>query len=1260
MNDRAWQLWIDTGGTFTDCIAFDPGGHRKRVKVLSSSALRGEIKEKLQGNRYLIDQEWNAPNNFITGFRFRLLQDNVEAEVTGFDAMQSTLTLNRELILDDTGPASFEVVTGEEAPVLAARLVTQTPAGEELPPIHMRLATTKGTNALLERKGKPTVLFVSKGYRDLLEIGTQQRPDLFSLNVEKPKQLYHSVIEVDGRIDAEGIELVPLNTDSCNDRVDKLIGQGIRSAAVAFMHSYQNPDHEQKIKEWLRKKGFTHISVSSDLIRFIRIIPRAETTLVNAYLAPLIDQYLESVDTANTAGKLFVMTSAGGLTPAGRYNPKDSLLSGPAGGVVGAATSGKLDGYERVISFDMGGTSTDVARYDGLYEYLFEHRVGEAHLVAPALSIETVAAGGGSVCIFDGHKLCVGPESAGAYPGPACYGAGGPLTITDVNLLLGRLDPKNFHIPVVPGEARLKLDYIIESIQEKTKKEVDRQSVLTGFLNIANERMADAIRKISIRKGYDTHEYALVAFGGAGAQHACAIAGQLNMDSVLIPDNAGLLSANGLGHAVLEEFAEKQILKPLESVEKSLDDTFKRLIQDALIKLRESVDAEPGNTEVRRKIVSMRFEGQENTLEIEYHRDKNLTELFKKTYTDRFGHWVTERKIEVESIRVIASTKSGLHAITADNESPGTPDILFRKKIWFDGGMVQAPVYDRTDFKTGHRIEGPALILDPHSTIVVEPGWNGSITSNQTIELKWEGGNRSQDTGSNPEEVMLELFTNRFSSIAGEMGEMLQRTALSVNVKDRLDFSCALFNTVGELVVNAPHIPVHLGALGLCVRRLMETIEMKPGDVVVTNHPDFGGAHLPDVTVVTPVFTDKRRLIGFAASRAHHAEIGGTYPGSMPPDATSLIEEGVVIPPMHLIRKGEGRWEEIRDHLLSARFPTRDIEENMADLRAAVAANHRGAGALRNLAVNHGLGTVKHYMQLLREHASSKMRDTLRHIPNGVYESEELLDDGTPLKVVLSVEDEAVKIDFTGTGDLHKGNLNATPAIVNSVVMYVLRLLIGEPLPLNEGIMEPVEMVLPACLLNPVFDDDPAKCPAVVGGNVEVSQRLVDTLLKPFERVACSQGTMNNVLFGNDSFGYYETVGGGTGAGPDFNGADAVHHHMTNTRGTDPEILEFRYPVRLDRYAVRQGSGGEGRHTGGSGIIREMTFLEPVRLTVLTQHRKEKPYGLCGGRPGKTGEQWVIYSDTNKEKLESTDGRGLEKGDRFILKTPGGGGFGKP
>jgi 5-oxoprolinase (ATP-hydrolysing) len=790
--------------------------------------------------------------------------------------------------------------------------------------------------------------------------------------------------------------------------------------------------------------------------------------------------------------------------------------------------------------------------------------------------------------------------------------------------------------------------------------------------------MAQAIRKISIQKGFDPSEYTLVAFGGAGAQHALAIAAKLNISTVLVPSDAGLLSACGLQQAAIEKITSRQILKTVDAVRSDLQKMFDDLETEAIDKLKEQgVDEEM--IQVSRKQLYLRLKGQDNSLEIDWKGAEKITEKFEQDYRKQYGHWVEERDIEIEAIRVTASEiKTDNTAISPERAAiKSRADSKVKTAILHNQIWHSSPMFHRDEIETGTAISGPALILDPYSTTIIEPGWEGQllddgtwIIQSTTQGLETFGG---LGTENRPEAVQLQLYTNRFRSVADQMGEMLRKTALSVNIKERLDYSCALLDADGYLVVNAPHIPVHLGAMGTCVRTLIESLKqgtlqefkthgglkLEEGDVLITNHPGYGGSHLPDVTVVTPVFYDGKR-IGFVASRAHHAEIGGKRPGSMPPDAGSLAEEGAVIPPSFLAKKEEFDWLGIRTILQFGPWPSRSVEDNMADIQAAVAANHRGANELIKLADTFGAGEVTRYMNRLKLYASARMRQTLKNIPDGIYKSEEKMDDGSVLNATCSVHDDSMQIDFSGSSDVHPGNLNANPSIVNSVIMYVLRLMVNEPLPLNDGLLEPVKVIIPEGILNPPFPNDPAECPAVVGGNIETSQRLADTLLKAFGLAACSYGTMNNVLFGNEYFGYYETVGGGTGAGDGFHGADAVHQHMTNTRAADPEVLEHRYPVRLDRYAIREGSGGDGRWRGGNGIIREMTFLEPVSLSVLAQHRTVSPYGLEGGKPGARGNQWISKEDGTKKELKWRDGDDLVKRDRFTLHTPGGGGFGKP
>jgi 5-oxoprolinase (ATP-hydrolysing) len=1259
--NQNWQVWIDTGGTFTDCLAYSPGGDLKKCKVLSNGALRGSILEIVDENTLKIDENWDAPDQFVKDFTFRLLrEDHPGIVVESYDSEKHTLQLSKSLNESNLTGRPFELNSGYEAPILAVRLVTQTTYNETLPPLQMRLATTKGTNALLEHKGVPLAFFVTKGFKDLLIIGNQQRPDLFTLNVQKPAPLYKNVVEVSERLNADGSILHSMGIESLRKQAKFIRDQGVTTAAVCFMHSYKNTEHEQQAKKILKDAGFDHISCSSDLAPFINILLRAETTVTNAYLAPVIDQYLNDVQAELHDSSLHIMTSAGGLVQSNDYHAKDSLLSGPAGGVVGASQSGKASGLSKIITFDMGGTSTDVSRFDGDFEYQFEHDVGDAHLVAPALSIETVAAGGGSVCSYDGFKLSVGPESAGAYPGPACYGAGGPLSITDVNLLLGHLDPSRFGIPVHIEHAKSKMKEIVDHVTEKEGYEVADEEILTGFLDIANERMADAIRKISLRKGYDPKQYAMVGFGGAGGQHVCGVAERLGISSIILPDNAGLLSAYGLGQAVIERFSQQQILKSLEDVRDNLSDIIERLKNDAFSKIKNEGYA-GDEIKLRRIIINMRFEGQESTLPIDINGNNwdQLLPEFKERYTTIYGHWVENRTIEVESIRVVSSVQQETREKSTTRTENYSPEPHHHIPAFFEKDWLDAPVYYRELLKPGAEIDGPALVLDRHSTTVVDPGWNVRMNGQNALMLEKIGNQNNSDFTDNPEAVNLELFTNRFTAIASEMGEMLQRTALSVNVKERLDFSCALLDPDGALVVNAPHIPVHLGALGLCVRRVKEVIPMKPGDTIITNHPAYGGSHLPDITVITPVFLGNEELVGYVASRAHHAEVGGTRPGSMPPQAKNLAEEGVVISPTYLVRQGKPQWEAIRKLFADAPWPSRTIEDNMADLNAALAANNRGVHSLQQLCEKEGTDKTHYYMRQLKSYAEKRMRQTLQNIPDGMYKAVEELDDGTSLVSTIHIRKDEAIIDFTGTGRTHSGNLNATPAIVNSVIIYVLRLLVNEPLPLNEGLMKPISLHIPTGILSPRFEPDPRNCPAVVGGNTETSQRLVDTLLKAFKRAGCSQGTMNNVLFGNNSFGYYETVCGGVGAGPDFDGARAVHQHMTNTRITDAEIMEYRYPVRLERFEVRPDSGGKGKHRGGDGVIREITFLEPVSLSVLTQHRRVAPYGMEGGDDGKPGEQYIIRKNGERENLDYIDGSDLLENDRFILKTPGGGGYGQ-
>lgn len=1307
-NNTPWKFCIDTGGTFTDCIATTPDGEILRCKVLSSSAIRGIAQPVGEPGGIRLHTEFSLPDNFFKGYRFRLLSNpDTIYRITGSGQEASIIITDNPVQFEADKSEPFEILSSEEAPVFAARLITGTPLNEPLPPIEMRLATTKGTNALLERRGGKTLMLVTEGYKDLLKIRNQQRPELFALNIEKPEPYYSYIIEVPERLNADGTVLKPIDIDQLRKRVEPVIID-FDAAGICLMHSYLNPEHELEIEKLLQELGVKRISRSSDLSKTIRIVPRAIATDVNAFLSPVMEQYLDRIRTVIRDSSLRVMTSAGHLAEANSYKPKDGLLSGPAGGVIGAAAIGGrvtssdpqsfnsekdqnfhdssivdkenfagLGEGTKIISFDMGGTSTDVARYDGSIETIYEHTVGDALISAPAVDIETVAAGGGSVCAFDGISLIVGPESAGADPGPACYGRGGPLTITDVNLLSGRLHTANFHISILPDAAEVAFQKIEQEINRGRDEPLNRKQILEGFLDIANERMAQAIRKISIQKGFDPADYTLVAFGGAGAQHAIAVAEKLGIGNLLVPSDAGLLSAYGLQQAKLEQIATAQVLKPLNESESSLPHLFQKTEKEATDGLIDQ-GALDGQIDVVSRLLSLRLKGQDTSLEIEWDEKSDINKQFEEAYRKSYGHWIDDREIELEAIRVKVSENSGGNAAAAADSKtkPGTVSEPVDQPFTDSFGNI----FRSESIRAGDRLTGPSLVLNSYSTTVIEKGWKGTLLEDGTwlIQPTQKSESSEKLAKERSEAVNLQLFTNRFRSVADQMGEMLRRISMSVNVKERLDYSCALLDTDGYLVVNAPHIPVHLGAMGTCVRSIISytqnlqgllTVEkirsikkdlggfqFEEGDVLITNHPAFGGSHLPDVTVVTPVFFDGKR-IGFVASRAHHAEIGGKRPGSMPPDAMNLAEEGVVIPPIFLAKKGKYNWNEIENLLKENRWPSRSPEENLADIRAAVAANHRGAEELKSLANRFGEQEVTSYMKKLKKYAEGRMRATLGSIKDGTYEAEEKLDDGSILKAKCTVDGDFITFDFTGTSPVHPGNLNANPSIVNSVIIYLLRLMVDEPLPLNDGLFEPVKIILPKCMLNPAFPDDPEECPAVVGGNIETSQRLTDTLQKAFGLAACSYGTMNNVLFGNETFGYYETVAGGTGAGDRFHGADAVHQHMTNTRAADPEILEQRYPVRLDRYAIRHGSGGQGKWYGGNGIIRELTFLEPVSLSVLAQHRVVPPYGLNGGNDGLTGVHYIERKNGTKKELRWRDGAELEIGDRFILHTPGGGGF---
>ncbi len=1245
-----WSIHIDTGGTFTDCIATDPEGRFQRMKILSNSSLRGQLISSTGNCTYQLNVKLPVSQDIFEGYHFKFLDGEKGIEIISLDPATGILTTKYPL---ERSSGPFEIVSPEEVPLFAARLFTGTRLSEELPPIHLRLGTTRGTNALLEKKGAPVVLIITKGFRDMLLIGNQQRPDLFALNIVTSEPLYSYVLEIEERMDVNGEILNPVQEQDLEEMAMKLSSLPFSSRelsiAISLMHSYRNGEHEKIILEFLVKKGFSNISCSSDISPSAKYLERTETTVVNAYLKPLMDSYLENLDLAISSG-FFLMTSAGLLTDRKIFHPKDSLLSGPAGGVAGAVAIATDEGENDILSFDMGGTSTDVALYSGDYSYSYVTKVGAARIQSPALSIDTIAAGGGSICSYDGNMLHVGPESAGAYPGPACYGAGGPLSITDINLLSGRLIAEAFNIPIDVEAA----ERALKAINIPGQTETD---LLHSFQVITNERMAETIRKVALQKGQDPSSTSLVSFGGAGGQHACDIAELLHMKRILIPYDAGLLSAYGISTSEIARFSMKEIFRPLKEISNELES----LMDDVSAEATDALSAQGHGDDdiyIRQRYCYVRFIGQESSIEIPFTSPDTIEQQFKEAYTALYGHWLDGQELEVVSIKIITAVSGGQSTSKTDPPSPYSPEPFGKGQSLHRGMWLESMHYRWEDLRPGAVITGPSVIVSENNTVYVKKGWTFKLNERNTARLSVISTVNIPDSGLH-ESANIRLFLNRFSSVAEEMGALLERTSFSVNIKERFDFSCALLDKDCRLIVNAPHIPVHLGSLSKCVEAVAREIQMNEGDIVVTNHPAYGGSHLPDVTLIAPVYFGGE-LVGYVANRAHHAEIGGKTPGSMPPDATRLIEEGVIITPFKLVEQNIPHWNRIQDVLSSAEYPSRSIEENIADLRGGVASVQAGIKGMTSLCRNFGIDQVIHYMNALTSYVAERIRNKRHMLPFKTFHAMELLDDGNSLVVTIHHETDRTIFDFSGTSARHPGNLNATPAIVNSVVLYVLRLLLDEDLPLNDGLLEDIEMRIPDSLLNPDFSGSPDKLPAVVGGNTEVSQRLTDTILKALEMAACSQGTMNNFIFGNETFGFYETICGGTGAGKGFHGHDAIHQHMTNTRITDPEIMELRYPVIVEEFSIRNGSGGTGRWNGGNGVIRKIRFRERVEISILAQHRKIHPYGLAGGLPGQTGKQHILTSGGEVITLSGKGQYICQPGDAVEIFTPGGGGFGYP
>jgi 5-oxoprolinase (ATP-hydrolysing) len=1261
-----WQFWIDVGGTFTDCVARAPDGRISSCKVLSSGVIKASASRSLDRTRALVEALTPFPDRFFDGYHARLLDRDgrvtAERQVRRFASADGLIEIDPPWDRPIDEGTRLELSAGEPAPVLAVRRLLGLGLHDAVGAVDVRLGTTRATNALLERRGARTAFVTTEGFGDVLRIANQDRPKLFDLNIRKPVPLYEVVVELPERIAADGRVLRPLDRAVVARELSRLKSRGIESLAVCLINAYRSAVHEELVAEEAVKLGFERLSVSSRLSPTIKIVSRGDTTVVDGYLTPVVWDYVQSIADRMPEASIKLMTSAGGLVEKSAFTGKDTVLSGPAGGVVGFSGVARRAGMDKAIGFDMGGTSTDVSRFDGEFIYEYETQKAGVRIVAPMLEIETVAAGGGSICRFDGQKLTVGPQSAGADPGPACYGRGGPLAVTDLNLYLGRLRPEYFPFALDRDAVEARLGALQREIAAATGRRHSTIELAEGLIRIANANMAAAIKKISVSRGCDVREYGLVSFGGAASQHACAVARALGIARVLVHPHSGVLSAWGMGLADVRKFAVRTILADYQAGDgEQLEPLFLEMEAELRGQILDEGIPEGRILEPKRQL-DLRYRGQSSTITVSQTGQGTFADEFERLHRQLYGHVFSGRPLEIAAARVEMVGAMDKPPDLQEQEVDSTPRPVTRVEVVFADESRSCAVYRRGDLKPGARLTSPALIIEETSTTVVEPGWECRVTSRSDLLLEDRIGPASREAVSSAvDPIMLEVFNNQFAAIAEQMGVTLQRTALSVNVKERLDFSCAVFTPEGELVANAPHMPVHLGAMSECVKRVIRDVpELSAGDVIATNDPMRGGSHLPDVTVVTPVHdAHGDRILFFAASRAHHAEIGGTRPGSMPPDSRNLAQEGVLIRNLKVVQSGKPRLDALHELLVSAPYPSRAPRENVADISAQIAANQAGVNHLLGVIEHFGLETTQAYMRHIQRAAENKMRASLRRLADRDYDFEDALDDGSPIRVRIGIRADQATVDFAGTGPVLESNLNANRAIVSAAAIYCFRCLIDEEIPLNAGVLAPVSIQLPRCLLNPPEHDDPEQCVAVAGGNVETSQRVVDVLLGALGLAAASQGTMNNVSFGNERFGYYETICGGAGAGPGFDGADAVHTHMTNTRLTDPEILESQYPVRVLRFETRRGSGGTGRHRGGEGVRREIEFLEELELSILSQRRTRRPYGLAGGHPGAPGRNRVFRAGCEApEELPPIASTRVGPGDRLVIETPGGGGWG--
>jgi 5-oxoprolinase (ATP-hydrolysing) len=1275
MAAATWEFWIDVGGTFIDCLAKTPDGSPRRHKLLSSGVTKGRVGTDSSLDAIVDSARRSDPADFWTGWRLSIVGTDGrkldEASVTAFDASSGRLHLSG-LSSPPNLDTAYELRCDLDAPVIAIRYLLGLPLAKSVPRVVLRLGTTRGTNALITRGGARTALVTTRGFGDVLEIGYQARPRLFDLTVRKSSVLTSAVIEIDERVRHDGQVLTAPNEALVRQQLQSLVDAGVESVAICLLHADRHPAHERLVGQIARDVGFSEISLSHAVAPLPKFVARADTTVVDAYLNPVLRDYVERLRTALPDSMVRILTSAGGLVGADHFCGKDSILSGPAGGVVGFSRVAKAAGFSRAIGFDMGGTSTDVSRFDGRFDLEYEMQKAGVRLVAPSMAIETVAAGGGSICRFDGVKLTVGPESAGADPGPACYGRGGSLTVTDVNLFLGRIVSDRFPFALDLGATKRRLEELVAEATSLSGITYSLEELAEGLVRIADVNMAAAIHSVTVAKGANPAEYVLVAFGGAAPQHACAVARELGIRQVLNHPNAGVLSALGIGLADVVRHRSC-------GIERTLDARSLGFARRQLEELEQAAMEEVRREGVERisatRSLDVRYQGVESYLTIPWPSDDDFIATFSAAHRQRYGYTHEGRLLEIVAARVEVVGRAGDELPESEHVAPRTPDPPQVTSAYFGGARRSVPLYERKMLVPGDRIAGPAIVTEDISTTVIDVGWEAEVLSHGELLLAdavgaKEAGLRGHATIGNADPVFLEIFNNQLASIAAQMGVTLRNTASSVNVKERLDFSCAIFTADGRLVANAPHVPVHLGAMEETVRHtIAANPDLRLGDVIATNDPYAGGSHLPDVTVVTPVHDSASgELRFFTASRAHHAEIGGIAPGSMPALSTNLEEEGVLIRNLKIVEAGESRLDNLRTQLLSGRYPTRDVGTNLADVVAQVAANRQGANDLTTMAERYTWPVVRQYMDYVQDAADRKVRWALGKFPIGAHSFTDYLEHAngrsTPICVRVTIHEpgneRAATIDFTGTSPVAVGNLNANRAIVTAAVIYALRVLVDEDIPLNHGVLRPVNIVLPTCLLNPEAGESAATTPAVAGGNVETSQRIVDVLLGALGVAGASQGTMNNVILGDETFGYYETICGGSGATAEGPGASAVQVHMTNTRLTDPEILERRYPMRVREFSIRRGSGGVGRHRGGDGVVRRLEFLRRLTLSLLTQRRgSHPPYGTAGGEAGKLGANRLIRADGSEMQLGGIAQLEAAAGDILVVETPGGGGFGK-